>query len=211
MTDFTKINQKNNLKGMTLVEAIVAIFIFSIVILVITNFTVRLYQTHGYTIAQAQQVDFASRGVNYIIRDIREMTYADDGAYPLVIADEHKIGFYSDIDRDRSVEYVEYELVGTGSTTLEKRIYNAAGSPVVYDYSNPDETLIISEYVQNTSFATSTFVYFDGEGNMAVPTTTISDIRYIQFSIIINIDLVRDPGQYMLRSSAALRNLKDNL
>jgi hypothetical protein len=29
--------------------------------------------------------------------------------------------------------------------------------------------------------------------------------------IIVNIDPVRDPGEFMLKSSAALRNLKPNL
>lgn len=204
-----KILPKN--RGMSLVEVVLSIFISTIIMLAITASVTRLYKINGYTMAQAYQVDYARKGMNYVIRDIREMTYADDGAYPLVVTGEHKIGFYSDIDRDSSVEYIEYELVGTGSSTLEKRIYNATGSPVSYDYNNPDETIALSKYVQNTTFATSTFLYFNSNGKVASSTTQINDLRYIQVSIIVNVDPVRDPGQYMLRSSAALRNLKDNL
>lgn len=196
---------------MTLLEVLISIFIFSIILLAVTSAATRLYKINAYTIAQSYQVDYARRGVDLLVRDIREMTYADDGAYPLVLKDDHAISFYSDIDRDNSVEYVEYELTGTGSTTLQKKVYNSVGNPPVYNYSTPDETIILSEYVQNVSFGSSTFVYYDKVGNVASPATPITDIRYVQAQIIVNIDPVRDPGQYMLRSSAALRNLKDNL
>ena len=53
------------------------------------------------------------------------------------------------------------------------------------------------------------FVYYTDMGVPAGATTTVTDIRYVQLSVIVNIDIVRDPGQYMLRSSASLRNLKE--
>jgi len=197
--------------GMTLVEVIVAISIFTIAMLAITGGATQLYKINGYTISQAYQVDYARRGTDSLIRDIREMTYADDGAFPLSIMGEHRIGFFSDIDRDDNVEYVEYELVGVGSTTLEKRIYNSSGVAPFYNFSSPDETYTLSEYVQNASFGSSTFMYYNSNGVIASSTTLVTDIRYVQAQIIVNVDPVRDPGQYMLRSSAALRNLKDNL
>jgi hypothetical protein len=51
------------------------------------------------------------------------------------------------------------------------------------------------------------FVYYDEDGKKATATTTATDIRYVGVNIIVNIDPVRDPGEYSLRSSAALRNL----
>lgn len=198
-------------KGMTLVEVIVSVVIMTLVMLVVTTLMTDIYKLNGYTIAQAYQVDHARRGMDLLIRDIREMTFADDGAFPITIWEEHKVGFYSDIDRDESVEYIEYELVGTSSTTLEKRVYNATGTPPSYSTTTPDETFTLSEYVQNSLFGSSTFVYYNQNGSVASSTTPITDIRYIEAQIIVNIDPVRDPGQYMLRSSAALRNLKENL
>ena len=197
--------------GMTLVEAIVAVTIFTVAMLAITTGATRLYKLNGYMIAQSYQVDYARRGMDLLVRDIREMTYADDGAFPLAVMTEHEIGFYSDIDRDDNVEYIEYELIGTGSTTLQKRVYNSSGTAPFYDFSTPDETYTLSEYVQNSIFGSSTFVYYNGNGATASSATPITDIRYIEAQIIVNVDPIRDPGQYMLRSSAALRNLKDNL
>lgn len=194
--------------GFTLTETVIVIFIFALVMFAVFQSIATFYKYNAYSVAQSYQVDQARRGMDILVRDIREMTFADDGTFPLVITDDHSIGFYSDIDRDNSVEYVEYELA---STTLFKYIYNATGSPASYSTTTPDETHILSEYVQNLNQGTSTFYYFDVEGNMATATTSITDIVYVAAQIIVNIDPVRDPGEFMLKSSAALRNLKESL
>jgi len=185
---------------------IVVVVIFSLLTLGIGNSIAAFYRFNAYTIAQAYQVAHARRGVEQLVRDMREMTYADDGTFPLARMEEHLIGFYSDIDRDDSVEYVEYELSGE---ILEKRIYNATGTPPIYS-SAPDETNILSEYVQNENQLVDTFTYYDDSGSLATATSTVIDIRYIDAQVIVNIDPVRDPGEFMLRSSAALRNLTES-
>ena len=163
------------------------------------------YAFNAYTLAQAYQVQDARRGLERLVRDVREMTLADDGTFPLARMESHLIGFYSDIDRDDSVEYVEYEVDGL---LFEKRIYNASGSPPVYA-TVPDETFTLSEYVQNESQGVTTFRYFDADGVLATATSTVTDIRYIEAEIVVNIDPIRDPGEFTLRSSAALRNLTE--
>lgn len=197
---------KQNIRGMTLVEMLVVIALYTIVLLALTNNIVAFYRFNSYTIAQAYQVDGARRGMQFLVRDLREMTYADNGTFPLARMQSNLIGFYSDIDRDNSVEYVEYQLA---STTFTKRIYNATGTPPVYN-GTPSETIVLSTYVQNINQATSTFLYYDENGNRSTASSTVTDIRYIEAKIIVNIDPVRDPGQFMLRSSSALRNLKEN-
>jgi type II secretory pathway component PulJ len=193
--------------GFTLVETIVVIVIYTFVMFAIMQSIVVFYRYNAYSMAQSYQVNHARRGMDVLIRDIREMTYADDGTFPLAVMEDNRIGFYSDIDRDDSVEYVEYELA---STTLEKRIYGATGNPPVYG-TTPEEMHILSEYVQNLNQSTSTFYYYDTNGNPATGTSTVTDIVYVAAQLIINIDPVRDPGEFMLKSSAALRNLKENL
>ena len=206
MSTFFQGNKETN-RGLSLVETIVVLSLFSVLMLAVMNSVAAFYRFNAYSIAQAYQVDHARRGIEFLVRDMREMTYADDGTFPLEIMSTHRIGFYSDIDRDDSVEYVEYELIGT---VLQKRIYGATGNPPVYS-TTPESTQIISEYVQNILQATSTFLYFDTNGAQAAATSTVTDIKYIEAKLIVNIDPIRDPGEFMLRSSAALRNLKDNL
>ena len=195
-------------QGMTLVEVIVVTSLFGILMLVIGESVASLYRYNSYTISQAYQVDHARRGLETLVRDVREMGYADDGTFPLARMEEQLVGFYSDIDRDDSVEYVEYELAT--STKLLKRVYNATGTPPVYDLNTPDETYTLSEYVQNLNQATSTFYYFNGNAEEITATSTVTDVQYVEARIIVNIDPIRDPGEFTLRSSASLRNLKDN-
>lgn len=197
---------KNAAKGFTLVETLVVVGMFTLLMLVITQGIYTIYRLNAYTIAQSYQVDHARRGVESLTRDLREMIYADNGTFPLAVMDDYEIGFYSDIDRDDSVEYVRYRLA---STTLYKYIYAATGTPVTYSTSTPESTTTISQYVQNSIQNVPIFIYYDAEGREATATSSVTDIRYIQVNTIINIDPIRDPGEYMLRGSASLRNLKN--
>lgn len=191
-------------QGMSLVEMIITIALFSIVSFAVASSIHSFYRQNAYVFAQAYQLQNARVGVDALTRDVREMIYADDGAFPLVIMQPHHIGFYSDIDRDESVEYVEYEIVN--DTDLVKRVYNAVGTPPVYDLTTPDQESFVSQYVQNYLDGTVTFEYFDNT-HTAISNATLTDVRYVKMQLVINIDPVRDPGQYMLKTSAYLRNI----
>ncbi len=199
-------NKKWRYHGFTLVETLVVLALFTILMLAVMESIASFYRLNAYTIAQAFQIDYARRGTDIMVRDLREMTYADDGTFPLTMMQNYRVGFYSDIDRDNSVEYVEYVLA---STTLYKKIFNATGSPPVYSTTTPESTTTISAYVQNNNQNVPIFVYYDSAGVPATATTTVTDIRYIRTSLIVNVDPVRDPGEFVLRSSASLRNLKN--
>lgn len=194
--------------GLTLVETVVVIALYTILTGMIFTAAQSLYQTNNFSAAQAEEVDHARRGMTRLTRDLREMTYAEDGTFPVAAIEDHLIGFYSDIDKDNSVEYVEYELA---TTTLYKRTYNAVGSPPVYNFSSPDKTETLSLYVQNIDQATSTFFYFDTNNTALSSTSLLTDVRYIRAQIIVNINPIHAPGEFMLRSGVAPRNLKDNL
>jgi prepilin-type N-terminal cleavage/methylation domain-containing protein len=200
------IKRKDALRGLTLVEMIVVVALFTILMLAITESIASFYRFNGYTLAQSYQVTNARKGIEQMVRDLREMTYADDGTFPLASMDEYQVTFYSDVDRDASVEYLEYKL---SSTTLTRNIYKATGTPPTYNTSGePTTSFVVSEYVQNELQNVPVFVYYDGQGHPATATSTVTDIQYIQVNTTVNIDPIRDPGQYMLRSSASLRNLK---
>lgn len=194
---------------MTLVEAVVAVTIFTLLMLVITASVSNLYRYNAYALAQSHQLDLARRGVEVLTRDLREMIFADNGAFPLVRMEPHVVGFYSDVNGDDRVEYVEYELEAT--TTLEKRIYAATGGNPAYNLSTPSEVHIVSDYVQNLLQGTSTFIYYMNDGQVTTSPSNIANVRFIGAQLIVNVDAERNPGEYMLRTGATLRNLKDNL
>lgn len=193
----------------TLIEVLMVIAINSLLMIVITTTIVSIYQTNSYSFAQANEIEVSRRGVGVWVRDAREMTLAATGAYPIAVLENNKMAFYSDIDKDNLVEYVEYSL---SSTTLRKRTFNPIGYPPVYSTTTPDSTEILSEYVQNISQGQKMFTYYDAAGiELASPSAMLTDVRYISMKIIVNIDPLRSPGEFALQASAAPRNLKDNL
>ena len=189
-------------------ETIIAIGIYTVLMLAVFSSITSLYRYNAYSIEQSGEVDNARRGITEWNRDAKEMTTAEDGTWPIAVIEPHRLGYYSDTDSDDSVEYIEYTLSGT---TLTKNTYNPTGSPAVYNLLVPDTVETLSEYVQNSNQATSTFFYFDNAGNTLSSASPIIEVRYIQMQIIVNIDPDRNPGEFMLRSSLAPRNLKDNL
>lgn len=197
-----------NQKGMTLVELVVVISIYTILMLAITTTISNLYKFNSYSIAQAGEIDNARRGITQWNRDAKEMTVAEDGNYPVAVIEDHRFGYYSDTDQDALVEYVEYVLT---DTTLYKYTYDPSGSPAAYDLSSPSATAILSLYVQNINQGVPSFEYFDNAGNKLTSTSPVINIRYITAQIIVNIDPIQSPGEFMLKSSIAPRNLKDNL
>ncbi len=195
--------------GFTLVETIIVVTIYTILLLVIFNSIDNLYQANNYTIAESNEIDNARRGLQSWLSDVREMTYADDGTFPMAIIEPNRIGFYSDVDTDTSVEYVEYVL---SSTTLYKNTYKASGSPPVYNLVTPSSVEKLSEFVQNISQGVPTFTYSDTNGVFLNSTSSLlTDVRYLEVSVIVNIDPLKNPGEFLLRSGVAPRNLKDNL
>jgi len=202
-------SHKNLQIGMTLTETVIIVSIYSVLLLTISTSIVNLYKINGYNIAQSYEIDHARRGLQSWLADTKEMTYADDGTFPIARMEPHRIGFYSDTDFDYSVEYMEFILA---STTLYKYTYEATGVPPVYNLTTPSQTEVLSEYVQNINQSLSTFTYYDNAGvELSTTTAMLTDVRYIEARIVVNIDPLRSPGEFLLRSGVTPRNLKDNL
>ena len=203
---------KNNVNqsGFSLIEALVIVALNTVLLLVITSTVTQLYKNHGYTFEQSNEIEVARRGMGTWVRDAREMTSGANGAFAIARAGTSTIGFYGDIDKDNSIEYVEYSL-GT-STTIRKYTYNPTGYPATYSTTSPSSVEILSEYVQNGRQSVDIFKYYNSNGVLiAFPQAMISDITYITMNIIVNIDPLRSPGEFMLQGSSAPRNLKTNL
>lgn len=195
-------------QGMTLVELVVVIAVYVVLMGAIMSMVTGLYNNNAYTMAQAREIDTARRGIQVWTQDAREMLSSAEGAWPIAIMEPHRMAFYSDVDRDETIELVIYTLA---STTLYKYTYEPTGSPPTYSTSTPNVSYVLSEFVQNLTQASSTFLYYDTNGAELSVSDLLTDVRYIRVGVIVNIDPIKSPGEFMLRASAAPRNLKDNL
>jgi prepilin-type N-terminal cleavage/methylation domain-containing protein len=198
----------HNQRGFTLMEVVVVTSISTLLMLVITFSIVSIYRNNAYALAQTGEIDNARRGLQTWTQDAREMDFGANGAYAIQYAGPHYLSFYSDIDPDAVTEFIEYELI---NTTLYRRVHKAGGFPATYSTSTPS-TFTLSEYVQNNIEAIPTFRYYNNSGEeIANPNAQITDIRYIRMQLVVNIDPIRAPGEFVLEGSATPRNLKDNL
>ncbi|PIP24866.1 MAG: hypothetical protein COX34_01865 [Candidatus Nealsonbacteria bacterium CG23_combo_of_CG06-09_8_20_14_all_36_12] len=190
-------------KNFTLIETLITLATFTILILAVSSSIVYLYRTSSYDIQQAQAIDSARRGVDTMVREIREATYADTGAYLIELAQNQSFIFYSDIDRDQNIEKIRYFLDGE---ILKKGETEATGTPREYKSQN-EKFSLLSEYIQNGS--QPIFNYFDKNNNQITDLSKVGDITLVKVKLIINVNPNRLPADFTLISNAQIRNLKE--
>jgi len=135
------------MKGFTLVETLVAIIVFSLALGVVTSFIILGYRNQGYAWQQALAINEARRGIETMIREIREAKTGQDGSYPIEKAEDKEFIFYSDIDKDGDIERVRYFLgtANSGSQTQECQALAKGGTCSVVFSNFLNGTLISSQ------------------------------------------------------------------
>lgn len=195
---------KKNLRGMTMIETIVTIGVFSMVMIAITNSVLYFYRANETAIEQSYQIDSARRGVGLMVRDLRETTYAENGAFPLSSIGSTSLTFYSDTDRDSAVERIRYSLSGI---ILSRAVTEPVGDPPVY--TSAAATSSVSLYVRNEDEGVPIFRYFDANGTELTDYAhDIADVVSVKVDLVVNVLPLRAPEEFTLRSSATLRNLR---
>ncbi len=192
------------MKAFTLIETLVVIAIFSLTIGAIFGLVGWLYTIHDYTFQQSKAIDEARRGVETMIRELREARPGDDGSYILKTAEDFQIVFYSDIDGDNKAEMVRYFV---DDYNLKKGIIEPSGWPIEYNLAN-ENISILSNYVRNSP---PIFRYFDGQGVELPSPSRLKDTKLMEVYLVVNVDPSRPPKDYNLVSTVQIRNLKENL
>jgi len=111
---------KDGVGGYTLIEMIVAIFVFTLIFGAIMSSIVMIYRTEGYSTDQAIAVNEARRGVDIMTEEIRKARYGVDGSFPIEKGAGKEFIFFSDIDNDGDAERVRYYLATVSSGTDTK-------------------------------------------------------------------------------------------
>lgn len=144
-----KIQYHKKIKSFTLVETIITIAIFTIAMGAVAGAIVMIYRVYGYTWQQSLAIDEARRGIEIMVKEIREARAGDDGSYPIEKAGDKEFIFYSDIDRDNQTERVRYFL-GTVSSgnQAQKCITFTKGGTCSVSFSNFLNGTLISAQVK---------------------------------------------------------------
>ena len=189
-------------RGMTFIEVLVWISVFTIAMLAIVSTLLSFYKTNTYTIEQADAVTYAQRALEQIVRTIREGAYSSQGAFPIVSLAANDFVFYADVDSDALIERVHYYISGTN---LMRGILDPTGDPP--DYVGIETASVIAEYVRNTAQGISLFRYYDEIGSEITNYTNWTAVRFVTVNLAVNVNVAALPNQLTLSSSAAIRNL----
>ncbi|GBE16498.1 hypothetical protein BMS3Abin15_00319 [bacterium BMS3Abin15] len=194
-----------NKKGMTLIEAIVAIAIFVIGMEGFVLLFTKSWQMNSFTLETGMASFIASRGVQTTINVIRNARQADNGAFTIVSANDNDLVIYSDIDGDSTVERVHYYLdngnfkVGVTEPTDDVPPIYPVGDQTVSDTAN---------YVVNNAEA-PIFSYYDIDNNLLATPAVVNNVKMAKVYLEVNIDPIRTPNNIVIQSYASIRNLSE--
>ncbi|MBL7053326.1 MAG: type II secretion system protein [Candidatus Portnoybacteria bacterium] len=124
--------------GFTLIEMLVTMSIFVIAMGTVAGFVITSYRSQGYILQQSSAIDEARKGIETMVKEIREAKMGDDGSYIIEKAEDYEIIFYSDIDKDGETEKIRYFIYQTSTIISEEDdcvSYNQGGSCNV-DFNN---------------------------------------------------------------------------
>ncbi|XKT74682.1 MAG: PilW family protein [Patescibacteria group bacterium UBA2163] len=190
-------------RGLTLIEALVWMSIFSIIMSAIIGSVIFFYRANTSSLEQGYQIESARRGTISLVRDLRQASYGDNGAYPLAQIASTSLMFYSDTDKDDVIERIRYTL---DESNLYRHVLDSSGNPP--RYTEAGATTTVSSHVRNLESGKAVFQYYDAEGNEVTDYTEVAEVRSIVISLVVNILPIRAPEEFTLQSSATLRNLR---
>lgn len=200
--NMNKLTATNN-PGFSLVETILVVAISTFVFLAMVSAINFFYRTNDYSVQQAAAITSARRGVENMVRDIREASYSNNGAYPVFEMSTSSFTFFSDIDRDETVEQVRYFL---DDTDFKLTTTKPSGDPPSYT-TGTENTQIISDNVRNNTQNEPIFRYFNAAGQEMTDLEKREEVAFVRVEVIVNVDPNRKPENLTLRSSATMRNV----
>ena len=191
-------------KGLTLLEAVIFLGILILIISAVVATLRYVYRGQRFVFEQADATRSARSGIEQTVRHLREASYADNGAYPIVAMDNTSVTFYSDYDNDGRIERIRYFL---DNTYFKRGIIESAGDPPTYN-SGSEVVTVISENVRNTAVGTQLFTYYDRSGAIMSDYSDLDALAFVVVRLVVNLHPERAPDDFELRSSASLRNIR---
>jgi len=176
--------------------------VFTAAMLALTSSVLYFYRTSDYAIQEASATASAQRGVDSLVRTLREVSYASNGAYPIVSIGANDFSFYANVDTDTAIEKVHYYI---SDVSLKRGIVDPTGDPP--GYTAAEAVSEISDHVHNVDQSVSLFTYYDKNGAQISDYAEIGDVRFVVLNVMVDINPERAPAIIAFRSSAALRNL----
>lgn len=199
-----KKNKKQKNGGFTLVEILLAVFIFLIIMAASILMFIVLFKDQSADAAKIASGEKASNSIEKMANEIRKINRGENGNYFFQIVEPQRIAFFSDVDGDSLTEKIEYVLDGTEI----KRNLTEPG--VALDYSGVAETSVVVDNVRNG--ANPIFTYYDSDYTGSEPAlnpVNAADVSLVGISLDINTNINSLLSPIHIETKIHPRNLKN--
>ena len=197
-------------RGITLLEVLISVAILSMMILTASTFQRDVFSLNTNLQSSLNAQLDARHLVKVMVAELRKTIQSSAGAYPIELASSTAVTFYSDVNNNGSIDRVRYFQSGS---TIKKGVVTPTGNPLTYNSNNEVVTTLINSVVSSSSLPIFQY-YSSSYTGTTSPLTfpiTISSVRLVKITVIIDSDPNRSPVPMIVTSSVNLRNLKDNL
>ena len=198
-------------KGITLVELLITLAIFSIVIIAVGTLGANIFKYNSEISGSYETTRTSQVILKTLLKELRESAPGANGAYPLALTGSTTLSFYSDTDNDGKTEKITYSLIGT--TLYRTSIIPTGTTSFVYLPQNQSTTTLITNVINGVSLPS--FQYFDthytGTSSPMIHPVNPSLVRLIKVNQQIDLDPNRSPVPIIFSIQVSLRNIKTNL
>lgn len=200
-------------QGMSLIEVIVAIGIFSLGIAGFSALFVKSWQTNAYIYETGQDSFIASRSVSLVVKDLRRAKQAENGDYLIKSASDFDLIVFIDIDNDNDAEKVHYFL-DQNADELKRGISQPSSSnPPTYSFGD-DLTEVLASHIVNGlddplfSYFSNNYMSDQTPFNVPVDSGELINIRLVKVKLSVDVKPYHSPDHVAIESFAQLRNIR---
>lgn len=206
-------NKENKLKGLTLIEMLMSIAIFTMGIAGFTLLFSKTWQANSYVLQMGQSSMAASQGVNKMVDYIRRATQAENGSYPIKTADANNLIIYSDYNKDDTVERLHFYK--SGQNILLGIANPVETFPRNYPVNDQQIITLVSNVVNGDD---EPFFYYynkdypgdDVNNPLTAPVSNhLAEIRLMKIYLRVNTRPSNATNDVRVQSFVELRNLND--
>lgn len=197
--------------GFAYIEVIVSLAIVLIILVTVIVFQANLSESQMFILKSHLSTESANFLVNQMARELRTMRPSEQGDYPLELAEDQSLIFYTDYDFDGVVERLRYSLNGT---TMEQGVIEPETDTNEYLPAN-ETSREAADNIRNGS--QPLFFYYNADwpedqvNNPLSSPVRLGQTRLITISITTNVEADRPEGNFSIESSVNIRNLNSNL
>ena len=197
--------------GFTMIEILISMTILGLLGIGVLGLQYVLAQNQTVVLTSYLAIDEANNAISVMARELRGARTGENGAYPIAVANENEIIFYTDSDFDGVVDRIRYTLT---ENSLERGVIKPQGQPATYPVST-ESVKVLSSNIRNLSLPM--FTYYNGDwpedviNNPLTLPVNLSEVKTVGIYLRLNTRADDPTKDFELNTFASIRMLKENL